>query len=743
MTAQAPARLGCETCPIGPPFVGGEWFSRVGSPVLLILGIGPWKNELKERKPFVGASGRLLRSWAIRKNREGSIYFTNSVQCGIRTPTKDHLLACGGRLRAELEQIHPHLVLCLGDVAKRAYQGIGWAASMEAVAHPASVFYPGGPSIKNWRDRMDAAWARLSAEFTPVEKPLSIKLTGRTTLAVDTEYKGSVHDGYDICVVFDGETATAYGSEPGNCAALTDHLERCDDVVFHHAVNDVVSLAGRGVVIPERVEVHCTMTAKGVLDPGGSRDLKVITTNMGYVSKGLDIAAWRRGKVDDVEAVEYCKDDTRRTMLAWQKYRAAAMAHQLYRETYQPLLRVLANMGRLAVDQVTLASLAAKYERKQADLEERLGAYASINWYSYPQVATYLKDTHQVTLPETDQGHSRVDEEALEALTTAYPGIVEARLVVELRGTKKMLSTYIYPLQKRGCLETVYNPVGARTGRMSSSQMNVQNIPEEIRTAIVAEPDQVFVMGDYDAHEIRVAAWISRDQQMLADVNTADYHTTVAQALGGEIRSKEERTMWKHISFGSLYIGTWKTVMRSLAEIGITLDADQEQAEQRAAKHLCEWWERYTGYMNWIGRVQAMARSKGQIIAPTGRSFAVKPSADISVWRGVINEMIQGTAADFTARSILRMDRAGLRPRIDVHDEIVASCPLGNGEWGQRVLRECMLEEDAPLEVKKVRMSRRWHEPEVGDGGVQGSPQAASADLHLEGRPSDAGVGAV
>jgi DNA polymerase-1 len=242
---------------------------------------------------------------------------------------------------------------------------------------------------------------------------------------------------------------------------------------------------------------------------------------------------------------------------------------------------------------------------------------------------------------------------------------------------------------------------------MSSSEMNVQNIPDEIRTCIIAEDGHTFVMGDYDAHEIRVGAWISRDQQMLADVQTADYHSTVAQAIGDAvIHNKEERTMWKHISFGTIYLGTDKTVIRSLAELGIVLD------EQEVCKYLCAWWDRYTGYMNWIGRVQAMARSKGQIISPLGRSFAVRPSADISIWRGVINELIQGTAADFTARSILRMHRAGLRPRIDVHDEIVASCPEGEAQWGATVLRECMLAEDAPLEVKKIRTSRRWVEPE-------------------------------
>jgi DNA polymerase-1 len=728
---------------MGPPFVGGEWFSRVGSPILLLLGTGPWKNELKERKPFVGASGRLLRGWCAKKNPQGSIYFTNSVQCGIRKPSKDHLLACGGRLRAELEQIHPDLVICLGDIAKRAYLGAGWRTPMEAVEHPASTFYPGGPPVRAWRERMDAAWARLSAEITPVEKPLQIRLTGRTTLAVDTEYKGSVHDGYDICVVFDGEEATAYGTTAEERSLLSERLTRCDDVVFHHAVNDLISLAGRGVGVPLHTDIHCTMTAKGVLDPGGSRDLKVMTSNLGYISKDLDIAAWKRGKVGDEEAREYCKDDTRRAMLAWQKYRQAALSHQLYRETYQPLLRVLADMGRLAVDHDALGALAAKYERSQAATEGKLGTFAGINWYSTAQVAAYLKDVHHLELPETDLGNAKVDEETLKAVLAEHPGIEELSLVVQLRGYKKTLSTYIYPLQKRGYLATVYNPVGARTGRMSSSDMSVMNIPDEIRTCIIAEDGHTFVMGDYDAHEIRVGAWISRDQQMLADVQTADYHSTVAQAIGDAvIHSKEERTMWKHISFGTLYLGTWSTVHRSLAELGIILDPDEEAAQQLAAKYLCAWWDRYTGYMNWIGRVQAMARSKGQIISPLGRSFAVRPSGDIAIWRGVINELIQGTAADFTARSVLRMHRSGLRPRIDVHDEVVASCPEGDAKWGETALRECMLAEDAPLAVKKVRVQRRWVEPD-DEHGLQAGQAPLLADLHLEGRAGNDGSGAL
>jgi DNA polymerase I-like protein with 3'-5' exonuclease and polymerase domains len=701
------AVLGCETCPVGPPFVGGEWFLKGGSPLLLILGTGPWKNELKEHRPFVGASGRLLRGWCSRKNREGSIYLTNTVQCGIRKPGKDHLLACGGRLRAELEIIRPDLVLCLGDIAKRAYLGVGWHAPMEAVAHPASVFYPGGPSLKTWRDRMDAAWAKLSNEVNPVEKPLHIQLTGRKALTVDTEYKGNVHDGYDICVVYDGEVATAYKADQAGCRELGERLARCDDVVFHHAVNDLLSLRGRGVEVSDTVQVHCTMTAKGVLDPGGSRDLKVITSNMGYISKDLDIAAWKRGRVGDAEAEEYCKDDTRRTMLAWQKYRAAAMAHPLYRETYQPLLRVLAGMGRLAVDPATLGVLSAKYEGAQADTEGRLAEFATINWYSNVQAATYFRDRYHIDLPETDLGNLQVDEESLEAAAKVRPDIIELGLVVKLRGHKKMLSTYVYPLQKRGCLETVYNPVGARTGRMSSSQMNVQNIPEEVRQAIVAEDGHTFVMGDYDAHEIRIAAWISRDAMMLGDVETADYHTTVAQAMGGQIRSKDERTMWKHISFGTIYLGSERTVLRSLAELGIVLD------EQTVCEYMCRWWERYTGYLAWIDRVKAQARAHGQLISPFGRAFAVTPRNDISLWRGVINELIQGTAADCTARSILRMHRAGLRPRIDVHDEVVASCPVDDAAWGVATLRACMLAEDAPLAVKKVRVSRQWHEPEV------------------------------
>src|SRR5205807_5970018 len=109
--------------------------------------------------------------------------------------------------------------------------------------------------------------------------------------------RARAHDGFDLAVLSNG--AERYTYRAADAEKLQADLGRCPELVCHHAVNDLIALAGRGVRVPDHVPVHCTMTAQGLLHSGSSRDLKVMAQVRGWIYPELDIEAWRRGKVEE------------------------------------------------------------------------------------------------------------------------------------------------------------------------------------------------------------------------------------------------------------------------------------------------------------------------------------------------------------------------------------------------------------------------------------------------------------
>jgi len=713
--------IGCASCPLRRPgidgkpiggpssWVGGEWARETGDLTIAVIGISPWRQEMKQGHPFVGPAGKLVRPWIERAMSGYRVYLTNAVQCGVLRPPAEYQDACAPRLADELDTVKPDAVLLLGDVAQNVYKKVGSPYLCDAAPHP-SVVVRRLSSRRRWQDQINAAWKRLQGRLRGEQEalPSDLEFPGKVVIAIDTEYKERAHDGFDLCVVHTGEGATCFRHDrPDDLGLLTERLRRCDEIVFHHAVNDLVALGGRGVHIPEGQPIHCTLTAQGIIHPGASRDLKVMANLRGWTYPIIDIGAWKRGKVEEQTAIDYCANDALSTLGVWQDLRDEALLHRLYRDTYQPLLRVLSyQMSSIPVDLGRVRMLIAEFEGKQHKAEERLAAIAGLNWYSTKQVSEFLR-AQGIVLPLTDQGNPKSDEETLkELLPTSLDLKPTIEDVLVIRECRKILGTYLYPWQRYGAATTVYDPTGARTGRMSSRDGNVQNIPDLLRQCLIAGPGRMWVGGDLVQAEFAAAAWLSQDDLML-EATAGDFHTANATVLlGRPPKDKAERDGIKPVSFALLYLGSDWTIRKNLKkELGV------EISKADAQRFFVNFWERYTGYMQYIDHLKAQA-ARGEVLSPFDRRYQTRASKDLEDARILVNTLIQGVVGDLTARALLRCARAGVRPGIQVHDYIGAFEDVQGAGEAAEIMRREMVNDIIPIRVE-VTVRERWAEPKV------------------------------
>jgi DNA polymerase-1 len=414
-------------------------------------------------------------------------------------------------------------------------------------------------------------------------------------------------------------------------------------------------------------------------------------------------------KVPLPQATQYAAEDADITLRMWQRLKprvAAEGVAQVYERVDRPLIAPIGRMERrgVKVDRDYLAKLSAEFAREITSLEERVyeAACGPFQIGSTQQLGQVLYE--RLGLKGGRKGKSgaySTDVTELERL--AGEGVSCASLVLEWRQLTKLKNTYTDALQAQinpetGRVHTSFSLAVAQTGRLASTDPNLQNIPirteigRKIRDAFVAEPGHVLMSADYSQIELRLAAHMA-DVPALKQAfrDKADIHSLTAQELFGSA-DRENRNKAKTINFAILYgISSWGLAGR----LGVSREEGQAIIDR--------YFERFPGIRNYIATTLTFAREHGFTRTLFGRKthFPNINSRQQNLRQGseraAINAPIQGTSADLIKRAMARMDGAlaaagldGVRMLLQVHDELVFEVPEGREEDAARVVRSVM-----------------------------------------------------
>ena len=435
-------------------------------------------------------------------------------------------------------------------------------------------------------------------------------------------------------------------------------------------------------------------------------------------------------------ATEYAGEDADITLRLWLRLKprlAAENVSRVYERVDKPLVPVIARMEQrgIKVDREYLAKLSAEFGRDILALEARIyeAACGPFTIGSPQQLGEVLYGRLGLQGGRKGKsGHYSTDVNELERL--AAEGIDCARLVLDWRQLTKLKSTYTDALQAQinpetGRVHTSFSLTGAQTGRLSSNDPNLQNIPirtevgRKIRDAFVADPGHVILSADYSQIELRLAAHMADVPQLKeAFREGADIHSLTAEELFGSA-DRESRNKAKTVNFAILYgISSWGLAGR----LGVPNDEGKAIIDR--------YFERFPGIRAYIHGTLGFAREHGFTRTLFGRKThfmpnirSPNPSIRGGAERAAINAPIQGTSADLIKRAMARMDGAladaglsGVRMLLQVHDELVFEVPHGREEEAAALIRQVMAHAaepamtlDVPLDVE-VGWGPNWGE---------------------------------
>jgi DNA polymerase-1 len=439
-------------------------------------------------------------------------------------------------------------------------------------------------------------------------------------------------------------------------------------------------------------------------------------------------------KVPLKEATEYAAEDADIALRLWHRFKprmTAEHAERVYKRVDQPLIPVIGRMERrgVKVDRDYLAKLSREFSEEIAKLEERIyeAACGPFTIGSPQQLGDVLYGRLGLKGGRKGKsGHYSTDVNELERL--AAEGVECARLVLDWRQLTKLRSTYTDALQavinpETGRVHTSFSLTGAQTGRLSSNDPNLQNIPirtelgRKIRDAFVAEPGHVLMSADYSQIELRIAAHMADVPQLKeAFRNRDDIHNITAEELFGTV-DRDTRGKAKTVNFAILYgVSAWGLASR----MGVS--------KEEGSAIIARYFERFPGIRSYMDETLRFAKENGYTKTLFGRKThfypnirSPNPSIRGGAERAAINAPIQGTSADLIKRAMARMDDAlaeagldGVRMLLQVHDELVFEVPDGREEEAAEVVRRVMataaepaLKLDVPLDVE-VGWGEHW-----------------------------------
>jgi DNA polymerase-1 len=486
-------------------------------------------------------------------------------------------------------------------------------------------------------------------------------------------------------------------------ARLKPWLESAAPKVGHHLKFDAHVLANHGITL--RGIEQDTMLESYVLNSTATRhDLdSVAALYLGVQPLEYETVVGRGAKqitfdqVDVATATRYSGEDADFALqlheTLWPQIVAVPELERVYSSVERPLIRVLEQMEHagVMVDARLLREQSQELAEKMAATEKAAYAAAGgpFNLGSPKQLQEVLYDRlHLPVLGKTPKGQPSTAEDVLEQLAESYD---LPRLVLEYRGLTKLKSTYtdklpadIDPKTKR--IHTTYHQAVAATGRLSSSDPNLQNIPirtaegRRIRQAFVAPPGFKLLAADYSQIELRIMAHLSGDEGLLAAfANDQDVHrATAAEVFNTPLDevSADQRRSAKAINFGLIY---------GMSAFGLAKQLGIERGQAQA--YVDRYFERYPGVRRYMDETRDSARRLGYVTTVSGRRLhlpdinARNPALRQYAERSAINAPMQGTAADIIKRAMIEVAAwlAAHEPQarliMQVHDELVIEVP--------------------------------------------------------------------
>ncbi len=379
---------------------------------------------------------------------------------------------------------------------------------------------------------------------------------------------------------------------------------------------------------------------------------------------------------------------------------------KLYKEVELPLAKLLCDMEERGfyVDADALDEFSKELDRSIAEEEEAIWSLAGerFNINSPKQLGNILFE--KLDLPhyrKTKSGYS-TDQSVLEKLEPYHPII---GLILDYRKDAKLKSTYCDGLSKQissdGRIHTTFKQTQTLTGRLSSAEPNLQNIPvrsergRELRKFFVAEEGKILIDADYSQIELRVLAHVADDETLIgAFINGEDIHTvTASQVFSVPLSqvSDEMRKRAKAVNFGIIYgIGDY------------SLSQDLHIPKKTAAAYIESYLAKYPSVKEYLDNTKASARENGFVETLFGRRRYIPELASSNKnlqafgERVAMNTPIQGAAADLIKMAMIRADRmlfeAGLNAKLilQIHDELIIEAPIEEAEKAEAILREAM-----------------------------------------------------
>ena len=393
---------------------------------------------------------------------------------------------------------------------------------------------------------------------------------------------------------------------------------------------------------------------------------------------------------------------------------------RFYETVERPLVPVIANMERagIKVDREELKRLSSDFAHRMADLEQEIHKLAGhpFNVASPKQLGEVLFD--ELGLPggkKMKTGAYGTDAAVLEQLAMTHD--LPAR-VLEWRQLSKLKNTYTDALVEQvnavtGRVHTSFSLVGAQTGRLSSTDPNLQNIPirteegRKIRRAFIAEPGHKIVSADYSQIELRLAAHMAEIQELReAFASGADIHAiTASEVFGVPVQGMDPmiRRRAKAINFGIIY---------GISAFGLAQQLQVPQGE--AADYIRAYFAKFPGIRTYMDRIKAECRERGFVETLFGRRCYIPGIKDGNgarrafAERQAVNAPLQGSAADIIKRAMRRippaLKQAGLSSRmlLQVHDELVFEAPDAEAEATAALAKEIMEGACAPAVTLSV-----------------------------------------
>lgn len=506
--------------------------------------------------------------------------------------------------------------------------------------------------------------------------------------------------------------------------------------IAHNAKYDMTVLAEHG--IPVRGLASDTMIAAYLLGEKGLGLKDLAFTKLGVtmtpitdlIGKGKEqITMWH---VPVAAAAPYAGADAAATLrldrLLTPQLKDVEL-ESLYRDVEIPLVPVLIDMERtgVALDVPLLKQISRDLAEKIGELENQI--YSNVghrfNINSTQQLAGVLFEELKLAKTKRTQTGYSTDSSVLEALRGTHPMI---DLILEYRQLVKLKSTYVDTLPllinaKTGRVHTSYNQTVAATGRLSSSDPNLQNIPVRtdigrmVRRAFVAEGDMLLLSADYSQIELRILAHFSQDPALLTAFQAdEDIHTATAAAVYKvpiDGVTKDMRRVAKTINFGVAY---------GVSGYGLAQNTGLPQDE--ATRLIQQYFERYPGIKKYVDDTRRQAHRDGYVSTLLGRrrylpELKAQNRTLVSAGeRMAINMPIQGTAADVIKIAMVHLHDAirsrGMRSRLtlQVHDELVFEVAPSEMDALKPLVQE-MMEEALPMSVRikvDVKTGKNWDE---------------------------------